>query len=191
MSIRSIGDIMGKGAVYRELLGRDEWKKFARGIREQRNFCEMCKRGKVELNVHHFFYDAARLPWEYRSDEVTVLCRPCHEEIHNCLQQFRKFVFRKLNPRSFQVLNGALAAGLDHSDPLEFAYAVAEMAASPNSVKRFCAAWHATPKPTPKPEPPPTLPVADATHRPATMPEGEAVRAGALPLIEALRKAAQ
>lgn len=170
MSIRSIGEIMGRGAVYRELLGRDEWKKFSKGIREQRNFCEACKRGNVELNVHHFFYDASRLPWEYNSDEVTVLCRSCHEQIHECLQQFRTFVFRKLTPRSFQILNGALAVGLDNNDPLQFVYAVAEMAASPDSVKRFCAAF---------------------THRPATVPETQAVRVGDVELIQRLKQAAQ
>lgn len=62
--------------------------------------------------------------------------------MHERLTEFRKHVFRGLKPDSFRVLNGALAVGLTEHDPLEFCYAVAEMAASPGSVKRFCAAWH-------------------------------------------------
>jgi hypothetical protein len=44
-------------------------------------------------------------------------------------------------------LNGALAVGLTTSDPLDFVHAVAEMAASPSSIKRFAYAWNDGKKP--------------------------------------------
>jgi hypothetical protein len=103
--------------------------------------CESCKQGGKPLQVHHLFYDPDREPWDYQIDEVVLLCSTCHEQLHGELARFRRYVFRKLTPAAFRVVNGALAAGLDAHDPLKFAYAVASMAASPGSVERFAADW--------------------------------------------------
>lgn len=138
----SIKDLLGRGAVYREKLGQAEWKEFARSARERAgNACEICRRSDVQLQVHHAFYEPGRDPWEYAGEDVVVLCRGCHHETHVQLQKFRRFVFKKFNPASFRVLNGALAVAGDHYDPLKFAYAVAELAASPGAVERFFKAF--------------------------------------------------
>jgi hypothetical protein len=141
--MNAIGQIFAKGGgLYRELLKSDEWKAFSRDIRQNHGgCCAICKRRDVITHVHHFYYDPNRLPWQYNSDEVVLLCETCHREMHKELQQFRKFVFGKLTPRTLQILNGALAVGLDNNDPLLLAHAIAEMCASPASVQRFAHAW--------------------------------------------------
>lgn len=140
--MNSIGQILGKGAVYRQLLQTDEWRKFSENVRQNYGgCCNVCKRRTGPTHVHHLFYDPNRLPWEYATSDVVLLCQVCHEQLHEHLQKFRRYVFSKLTPRAFQVLNGALAVGLDYNDPLELCHAIANMCASPNSVKRFAHDW--------------------------------------------------
>jgi hypothetical protein len=37
---------------------------------------------KVILQLHHTYYKIGTLPWEYPDECFKVLCKPCHEEIH-------------------------------------------------------------------------------------------------------------
>lgn len=142
----SIGQIFGRGAHYKALLQSDEWKAFSRDIRQNYGgCCAVCKRRDIVTHVHHLFYDLDRLPWEYGNEEVVLLCAPCHHEMHQHLQSFRKYVFGKLTPQTFRVLNGALAVGLDHNEPLKLMHAIAELCGSPNSVNRFAKAWDEQP----------------------------------------------
>lgn len=140
--MKAAAEILGNKQTYTALLNTDEWRAFARVIRKQRGgACECCRQSNKELHVHHFFYDPNKKPWEANGANVIVLCRECHTELHKQLQSFRRYVFRFMNPGQFRVLNGALAVGLTRHNPLEFVYAVAEMASSPGSVKRFAEAW--------------------------------------------------
>lgn len=143
--MKSLAQIIGRKESYSDLLGTDEWRNYARSIRRKRgNACECCRRVDVSTQVHHFGYQPHLKPWEYPDEDVALLCRGCHESIHAELSKFRRFVFRKMSPASFRVLNGALSVGLEHYDPLAFSYAVAEMASSPGSVERFSEAWSKT-----------------------------------------------
>lgn len=154
--MKTAREILLASKPYRELLATDEWKMFARDFRRQRdNSCAHCKRTGVETNVHHLFYEPDKLPWEYATTELVLLCRECHEGIHEELKKFRKYVFSYLNRQSFRVLNGALRVGLEQNNPLDFCYAVAEMAASPRSVTNFKNAWVNT---KPKLTAPPSAP---------------------------------
>lgn len=126
---------------YQQLLEAPEWKDFSKYVRREKGCCEVCKRSDVELQVHHLFYDSTRQPWEYGVSEVAVLCRGCHKSMHEHLQAFRRFVFGKMNPQTFQVLNGALAVAFDTYDPLVFAHAVAELASTPSMVERYAKSW--------------------------------------------------
>lgn len=144
--MKPLSQILGKGGQWSQQLSTDEWKGFAKGVRSRRgNACECCRRTNLELNVHHAFYDPNLKPWEYGDDDVVLLCHQRHQEIHEQLKKFRRYVFKYLTPQSFRVLNGALAVGLTQYDPLRFCYALAEMAGSPGSVERFCEAWINTP----------------------------------------------
>ncbi len=145
MSVKSISEIMSRSPLLSEFdqqYEAVEWKAFAREMREKAgNCCNICRRADALLHVHHFAYDRTRKMWEYGPDEVAVLCEDCHKAMHECLNAFRKHVFGYLKPDSLRVLNGALAVATKQYDALRFAYAVAEMAASPTSVERFCEAW--------------------------------------------------
>ena len=140
--MKTISQIFKSISPYHDSLKRNEWKSFARGVRSSRgNTCETCRRCNVETHVHHLFYEPDKQPWEYDHSDVMLLCAECHKQMHEHLKQFRKYVFRNLDPKSFRVLNGALAVGLSEYNPLEFCYAVAEMASSPRSVKAFLKSW--------------------------------------------------
>lgn len=133
----------GKLKPYTEQLVRSEWREFtAELIRERGNFCENCRLGGKTLQVHHVAYTPGRPPEDEPKENFIVLCKSCHEELHEELIKFRRFVFRHLKGAQFRILNGALAVGLTHHDPLEFVHAVAEIAASPGSVRRFAYAWN-------------------------------------------------
>lgn len=140
--MKSLASILNP--TYKQLLGADDWKAFAENIKSTRNACDCCKHPRSkekQLHVHHLFYDMDRKPWEYDSTEVIVLCSDCHNGIHDQLQQFRKHVFRYLQPRHFQVLNGALAVVLTKYDPLTFVHALAEFVSNERLVNSHAAAW--------------------------------------------------
>lgn len=154
MSVKSISEIFSRTPLLSEFENQyhdPEWKSFAREMRQKAGGCQICKRNDLLLHVHHFAYDRSRKMWEYGPDEVAVLCENCYKAMHECLNQFRKHVFGCLKPDSLRVLNGALAVATKQYDALRFAYAVAEMAASPGSVERFCEAWINSTKKKPLP----------------------------------------
>lgn len=68
---------------YSELLKRPEWKEFCSDYMASlsERVCQKCST-EERLEVHHKGYRKGVLPWEYRFDEVALLCRGCHEEIH-------------------------------------------------------------------------------------------------------------
>lgn len=139
--IQSLSNIL-KSTPYQQSLQSGEWKSFAARIRKDRgNSCECCKRGNIELNVHHIAYEEGKQPWEYAHDDVVLLCRGCHRELHDQLKQFRRFVFGKMTPQSFKILNGALSVAFDKHDPLKFAHALADFVGTPSVVDRHSKAW--------------------------------------------------
>lgn len=68
---------------YYEQLETKEWKDFRKLVFASRGkVCEMCG-SKTNLQVHHPKYVFGRKAWEYPISEVVVLCRNCHEQVHN------------------------------------------------------------------------------------------------------------
>lgn len=130
---------------YGAKLASSQWREFAKSVRRQRgNYCELCKRGGLITQVHHWCYDSGREPWDYDIQDVVVLCEGCHKALHEHLNNFRRYIFRQLTPRAFQVLNGALAAMLkENEDPLLVAYALADLALTAGAVKRMAGHWAA------------------------------------------------
>lgn len=115
---------------YVKQLNDGRWDDFRRQIIRDTPWCECCRIGETVLQVHHLFYDSTRQLWEYQRDEVMVLCVGCHKELHEQLKNFRKYVFKNLNPNQFRILNGALAVGLTQYSPLVFVHAMAEFASN-------------------------------------------------------------
>jgi 5-methylcytosine-specific restriction endonuclease McrA len=131
-----------RSMAYEQEITSDEWRDFSRDVRRDHgNACVVCRRSDVPTEVHHYFYSPKKKMWEHDQGDVTLLCSQCHREMHKQLVEFRKNVFRHLKPRTFQLLNEALSVGLANNDPLELMHAMAEMAASPRSVKMFATAW--------------------------------------------------
>ena len=70
-------------APYIEQLNDKRWEAFRKFIFAVRGKkCEMCG-GTHILQVHHPKYKGGRLAWEYTCNEVQVLCKECHEKVHN------------------------------------------------------------------------------------------------------------
>lgn len=68
---------------YYEQLKTKKWKDFRKLVFASRGkVCEMCG-AKTNLQVHHPKYVFGRKAWEYPISEVVVLCRNCHEKVHN------------------------------------------------------------------------------------------------------------
>lgn len=126
------------GEAYKALLLTDEWRQFSDHVRRlYGNICQCCRLGGRPTHVHHHHYEPGKLPWEYELSSVTLLCSSCHGELHVHLKNFRRFVFPKMRPRIFQIINGALLVAFENNDPLLVAHAIASMCASPGSIKRF------------------------------------------------------
>ena len=68
--------------TYVEQMKDKRWYSFRNFVFVVRGYkCEKC--GSVEhLQVHHFQYVSGRKAWEYNCNEVQVLCKKCHKELH-------------------------------------------------------------------------------------------------------------
>lgn len=71
---------------YNRLLEDKRWKEFRLKVMSERgNKCECCG-GTDVLQIHHTFYIKGKMPWEYDIDDMRVLCKRCHQRIHNIIQ---------------------------------------------------------------------------------------------------------
>ena len=71
---------------YNRLLEDKRWKEFRLKVLSERgNKCECCG-GTDVLQIHHTFYISGKMPWEYDINDMRVLCRTCHQRIHNIIQ---------------------------------------------------------------------------------------------------------
>lgn len=68
---------------YEHLLKDERWKLFRLRVMSERGCsCEYC--GSTEtIQIHHTEYIKGRLPWEYDIKDMRVLCKKCHQRIHN------------------------------------------------------------------------------------------------------------
>ena len=68
---------------YNRLLEDKRWKEFRLKVLSERgNKCECCG-GTDVLQIHHTFYISGKMPWEYEINDMRVLCKRCHQRIHN------------------------------------------------------------------------------------------------------------
>lgn len=69
-------------SAYAELLRDPRWQKKRLDVLNRDGFaCIKCGNSKVELHVHHTFYDG-RKPWEYELSALETLCKLCHQKHH-------------------------------------------------------------------------------------------------------------
>jgi hypothetical protein len=68
---------------YRADLKSPEWIAFSEAHKLDHPFCASCDCVDFDLlQVHHKGYREGVRPWQYLDDEVCVVCRQCHEDIH-------------------------------------------------------------------------------------------------------------
>ena len=67
-----------------QYLAKDHWQKTRERFLEEQPICERCKK-RLSRDVHHLHYDS--IGHERRQD-VLVICRECHAEIHGKAVEF-------------------------------------------------------------------------------------------------------
>ena len=68
---------------YAELLRDPRWDVVRRqALADHEYTCDDCGATNTELHVHHGYYRAGRMPWEYPPSALHVLCMRCHQELH-------------------------------------------------------------------------------------------------------------
>ena len=75
---------------YSEILRHPFWQRKKNGILERDNYtCQRCAETLSNLQVHHLYYIANKLPWEYPDEALLTLCDLCHikAEFYKWLQK--------------------------------------------------------------------------------------------------------
>ena len=54
--------------------------------------CETCGCDAGNWHLHHKRYDKDREPWEYSFQDVALICKECHDEIHECERNVRAWI---------------------------------------------------------------------------------------------------
>lgn len=82
--------------TYSEKLKDPRWQDFrSRVFIHYGMRCTTCGEDKPytdKHHIHHKRYLPGHEPWEYSMDDVTVICRECHDEIHACETQWRDLI---------------------------------------------------------------------------------------------------
>jgi len=74
---------------YIEKLKDPRWQKKRLEILNKYNWkCMHCGSTNKELHLHHRKYDKEKEPWEYKINDIFVLCKDCHFELHKAVEWF-------------------------------------------------------------------------------------------------------
>jgi len=104
---------------YAEKLKDPRWQKKRLEVLEAAGWeCHSCGDRENELHVHHNEYISGREPWEYETQQFSVLCVPCHEACDKMRGVIREMLSLLLPSRSQEVI-GVLAR-MCVGDRLEF-----------------------------------------------------------------------
>ena len=75
---------------YWEKLQDPRWQKKRLEVFEKAEFrCEKCFNDSNTLNVHHKTYFKGHEPWEYHVNQLSLLCKSCHQEEHNSFDLYK------------------------------------------------------------------------------------------------------
>lgn len=102
---------------YSEKLKNPQWQKMRLKVFERDEWsCQLCGNNEVTLNVHHFYYEKDKEPWDYPLNCFITLCEECHtSELENRarIEQQLLEILRKRRMFSDQLV--ALAWALDQT----------------------------------------------------------------------------
>jgi hypothetical protein len=83
--------------TYSEKLKDPRWQRKRLEIMQRDNFkCTQCGDTSTTQNVHHWQY--SKEPWDAKNEDLTTVCRSCHEEIEQC-KDLTKNLLRQLDFR--------------------------------------------------------------------------------------------
>jgi hypothetical protein len=77
--------------TYSEKLKDPRWQRKRLEIMQRDNFkCTQCGDTSTTQNVHHWQY--SKEPWDAKNEDLTTVCRSCHEEIEQCKDLTKDFL---------------------------------------------------------------------------------------------------
>ena len=77
--------------TYAEKLKDPRWQRLRLEVMQAADFqCEDCGAKDKTLSVHHKKYVWGRKPWEYKPEELSCNCQPCHQRRHDLLEKINK-----------------------------------------------------------------------------------------------------
>lgn len=69
-------------ATYSEKLKDQRWINLSNQVKSiYGNRCSSCG-GEDNLNTHHLIYRSGFEPWDYNINDLTVMCKDCHNAFH-------------------------------------------------------------------------------------------------------------
>jgi len=76
--------------TYWEKLQDPRWQQKRLEVMKEKDFhCELCGTNEITLNVHHKEYFKDKEPWEYNNSQLSVLCKICHESLHDVFDLYK------------------------------------------------------------------------------------------------------
>jgi len=76
--------------TYFQKLQDPRWQKLRLQAMQAKDFtCEICGTKEITLHVHHKEYLKGHEPWEYHANQLSVVCKDCHEEQHDNFDFFK------------------------------------------------------------------------------------------------------
>ncbi len=114
-----LGETVMTKQTYFEKLKDPRWQRKRLECMAAANWtCFRCAETERTLHVHHIRYIKGREPWEYSTEELTVLCEQCHQESHEELALLTDLLGRSsFNASSIVGLTGGYLAASDSADP--------------------------------------------------------------------------
>ena len=104
--------------TYSEKLKDPRWQDFRKkAFFHYGDHCSNCGENENSghhHHIHHKRYYKDREPWQYEMEDVTVLCRKCHDSIHDAENHWRDIIRR--SPRHYSYHFKDLAVLIDHLD---------------------------------------------------------------------------
>jgi len=86
--------------TYQEKLKDPRWQKKRLEIMERDEFrCQYCGDDESTLNVHHYYYEKNKEPWDYNNDDLTTLCEDCHDSESNHRKEYEALLLETLKKK--------------------------------------------------------------------------------------------
>lgn len=81
----------GRQSSYSDRLKDPRWqRKRLETLDSQGWECQKCGSKDDTLHVHHNYYLRGKEPWEYSSEQLTVLCEDCHGEVESLIKELHE-----------------------------------------------------------------------------------------------------